>query len=147
MFRIALKTALAKKLRLFSTALSIMIAVAFLGGTLVFTDTIRRTFDDLFADLYATTDSWVRSSASIELDFGAEQQRGRIPESVLATVRGVDGVAEAQPYVQGFAQIVGRDGDPIGNPGEGAPTFAMTYLEGALNSWQLTEGSRAPGPR
>jgi putative ABC transport system permease protein len=145
MFRIALKTALAKKLRLFSTALSIMIAVAFLGGTLVFTDTIRRTFDDLFADVYATTDSWVRSSASVELELGAEQ-RGRIPDSLLATVRGVDGVAEAQPYVQGFAQIVSSDGDPIGNPGEGAPTFAMTYSEGVLNPWDLTDGSRAPGP-
>jgi putative ABC transport system permease protein len=145
MFRIALKTALAKKLRLFSTALSIMIAVAFLGGTLVFTDTIRRTFDDLFADVYANTDSWVRSSTSVELEFGAEQ-RGRIPDTVLATVRGVDGVAEAQPYVQGFAQIVSSDGDPIGNPGEGAPTFAMTYSEGVLNPWDLTEGSRAPGP-
>ena len=145
MFLIALKTTLAKKLRLFSTAVSIMIGVAFLAGTLVFTDTIRRTFDDLFADIYTNTDSWVRSSTSVELDFGAEQ-RGRIPESVLATVRGVEGVAEAEPNVGGFAQIVGSNGKPIGHPGNGPPTLAMNYSSGVLSPWELTEGSRAPGP-
>src|SRR5262245_6384953 len=145
MFRIALRTALAKKRRLLGTALSIMIGVAFLAGTLVFTDTIGRTFDDLFADVYADTDSWVRSSTSVELQFGGEM-RGRIPESVVEAVRAVDGVAVAEPTVSGFAQIVGADGDPIGDPGRGAPTFAMDYSSGVMNPWVLTEGSRRPGP-
>ena len=50
---LALKSVLAKKLRLFSTALSVMLGIAFLSGTLVFTDTIQRTFDDLFATVFA----------------------------------------------------------------------------------------------
>ncbi|HEY5012055.1 MAG TPA: hypothetical protein VIK61_05045, partial [Acidimicrobiia bacterium] len=61
MFRVALKATLGKKLRLFSTAFSVMLGVAFLTGTLVFTDTIRRTFNDLFAQVYASTDTYVRS--------------------------------------------------------------------------------------
>ncbi len=90
MFKIALKSTLAKKLRLVSTALSVILGVAFLTGTLVFTDTIKRTFDDLFADVFAGTDSYVRSESTVDLGMGNEQ-RGRIPESVVDTVLGVPG--------------------------------------------------------
>ena len=145
MFKIALKSTLAKKLRLISTALSVILGVAFLAGTLVFTDTIKRTFDDLFADVFAGTDSYVRSESTVDLGMGNEQ-RGRIPESVIDTVRGVPGVNDAQGIVQGFAQLVGTDGKAIGNPGQGAPTFGMNYVSGRMSPWQLTEGSRPPGP-
>jgi putative ABC transport system permease protein len=145
MFLLALKSELAKKLRLFSTALSVLLGVAFLTGTLVFTDTIRRTFDDLFADVYEHTDSYVRSSRTLDLGFGQEQ-RGRIPDDLLMTVTGVEGVAEAQGVVSSFAQIVTPDGDAIGDPGNGPPTFAMSYVGGELSPWALTPGSRAPGP-
>ena len=129
MFRIALKSVLAKKLRLFSTALSIMLGVAFLAGTLVFTDTISRTFDDLFADVFQNTDAYVRSSSTTDLGMGSTQ-RGRMPESVVDTVEDVPGVADAQGVVQAFAQIVGSDGDAIGDPGRGAPTFGMNCVPG-----------------
>ena len=145
MLRLALKSTLARKWRLVATGLAVTLGIAFLAGTLVFTDTIKRTFDDLFADIYSETDSYVRSSTSISMDFGPDV-RGRIPESVLAAVADVDGVADAQGLVQGFAQVVDADGDAIGNPGQGAPTFAMSYVGGALSPWQLTSGSREPGP-
>ena len=143
MFRLALKSTLARKWRLVSTGLAVTLGIAFLAGTLVFTDTIKRTFDDLFADIYAETDTYVRSSTSISMEFGGDA-RGRISESVLVTVADIDGVADAQGLVQGFAQVVDAHGDAIGNPGQGAPTFAMSYVGGALSPWQLTEGSRAP---
>src|SRR5918994_1308044 len=106
MVRLALKSALAKKRRLFGTALSVILGVAFLSGTLVFTDTIGRTFDDLFASIYAETDTYVRAEASIELDMGGSQ-RGRMPDSVVSTVAAVPGVADAQGLLAGYAQIVG----------------------------------------
>ncbi|HEY3485478.1 MAG TPA: ABC transporter permease, partial [Ilumatobacteraceae bacterium] len=145
MLRLALKNTFARKVRLISTGLAVILGIAFLTGTLVFTDTIKRTFDDLFADIYDETDSFVRSSTSVSPEFGADV-RGRIPGSVLATVADVDGAADAQAVVQGFAQVVDHDGNPIGKPGEGAPTFAMSYVSGAMSPWQLTDGSRAPGP-
>ena len=122
-----------------------VLGIAFLTGTLVFTDTIKRTFDDLFADIYDDTDTFVRSSTSISMEFGGDV-RGRIPESILTTIAEVDGVADAQGIVQGFAQVVDTEGNAIGNPGQGAPTFGMSYVSGALSPWQLTAGSRAPGP-
>jgi putative ABC transport system permease protein len=132
MFRLALKNTFARKLRLLSTSFAVMLGIAFLAGTLVFTDTIERTFDNLFADIYENTDAVVRSETSIEAEMGWEM-RGRIPESTLATVREVDGVAQAQGIVQGFAQIVGSDGDAIGNPGEGPPTFGQNFQSGKLS--------------
>ena len=122
-----------------------VLGIAFLTGTLVFTDTIKRTFDDLFADIYDDTDTFVRSSTSISMEFGGDV-RGRIPESILTTIAEVDGVADAQGIVQGFAQVVDTEGNAIGNPGQGAPTFGMSYVSGALSPWQLTTGSRAPAP-
>src|SRR6266540_923789 len=145
MLRVAMKSALAKKLRLFSTALSVMLGVAFLAGTLVFTDTIQRTFDNLFASVFENTDTYVRSATSVDLEMGGSQ-RGRLPESVVATVRGVDGVADAQALVQGFAQLVDAHGKAIGDPGRGAPTFGMSYGSGVMSPWNLTGGSRAPDP-
>jgi putative ABC transport system permease protein len=136
---------LAKKRRLFGTALSVMLGVAFLAGTLVFTDTIGRTFDDLFAGIYDDTETYVRSETSVELDQGGSQ-RGRMPQSVVAAVADVSGVADAQGLVGGYAQIVGSDGKAIGKQGQGAPTFGMSFIAGALSPWELTEGSRPPGP-
>jgi putative ABC transport system permease protein len=144
MWMLALKSTLAKKMRLVSTALSVLLGVAFLAGTLVFTDTLQRTFDDLFADVFAETDSYVRSTESIELGFG-QTQRGRISDSLVDEVRDVDGVADAQAVVEAYAQVVGADGDPVGDPGTGPPTFAMTYVTGDMSPWRLTPGSRAPG--
>jgi putative ABC transport system permease protein len=144
MWRLALKATLAKKLRLFSTALSVVLGIAFLSGTLVFTDTLERTFDDLFANVFDETDAYVRSSESLELGFG-ETQRGRIPAALVDTVADVEGVGSAQGVVQRCAQMVDADGDPIGDPGNGPPTFAMTFVTGEMSPWQLTPGSRAPG--
>lgn len=45
MLRIALKSAPYNKRRLVGSGLSIVIGIAFLAGTFVFTDTIKRTFD------------------------------------------------------------------------------------------------------
>ena len=59
MFKLALRSVLSRKRRLVSTALAVVLGVAFLSGTLVFTDTMRRTFDDLFADIYRDIDTVV----------------------------------------------------------------------------------------
>jgi putative ABC transport system permease protein len=142
MFRIAIKSVLAKKMRLFSTALSVLLGVAFLSGTLIFTDTIGRTFDDLFANVYESTDSVVRSTSTIDLMQG--EQRERISERLVDDVAAIPGVETAAGIVQGYAQVVGTDGAAIGDPGRGAPTFGMSNVPATLSPWTFTEGSRAP---
>jgi putative ABC transport system permease protein len=140
MLKLTWKNLLAHKRRLASTFIAVVLGVAFLSGNLVLTDTITRTFNDLFADVNKGTDAVVRSSVKIDSGFG-NSVRGRIPVTLLPTVEGIDGVTAAEPQVLGYGQIVGKDGKTLGNPGMGAPTFAGNWNTVAeLNPFRLVAG-------
>ena len=113
MLFVTIKGLIAHKFRLFATALAVTLGVAFMSGTLVLTDTVSRTFDDLFGDVYQQTDAVVRGEEIFDGGVNVGAQRGRIDESVLATVRSVPGVAEAQGGVFGYARLIGCDADEI----------------------------------
>ena len=68
------------------TALAVSLGVAFLTGTLVLNDTMRNTFDKLFASVYAGTDAVVREKAAFEGPNNTGKQRGRIDATVLDQV-------------------------------------------------------------
>src|SRR3954453_2734058 len=141
MFRTTLKGLFAHKLRLATTALAVCLGVAFLTGTLVLNDTMRATFDKLFTSVYAGTDAVVREKAAFEGPQNTGQQRGRIDASVLDDVVAVDGVQHAEGSIFGYARIIGKDGEPLGNPAMGAPTFGTNWTDNAeLNSFTLVEG-------
>jgi putative ABC transport system permease protein len=144
-FKTTIKGIRTHKLRLLSTFLSIVVGVAFLSGTLTLTDTITRTFDDLFADVNEGTDAFVRSDQVIESDFGDE--RSRIDAAVLDEVVAADGVEDAEGFIQtNGVYIIGSDGDPVGDTsGFGAPTFGGNWpTVDQLNPFVLLDGSRAP---
>jgi len=145
MWELSISNLWTKKFRLISTSLSVVVGVAFLAGSLVLLDTIGRTFDDLFSTINEELDANVRSTDVIEAQFG--DIRGRIDEDIVDTVLSVDGVAAAQGEVQGFAQLVTHDGEPMGNPGQGAPTFGFNWgTIDELNPMRLVEGRAPSGP-
>jgi putative ABC transport system permease protein len=142
MFRTSWKGLLGHKFRFVATALAVMLGVAFMAGTLVLTDTIRATFDNLFADVYQGTDAVVRAKASFEGPPGAGVQRGKVDAALVDTVRRVDGVAAAEGDVGGYARLVGKDGQALGNPATGAPTLGLSWTENtALNTFTLVSGA------
>ncbi len=144
MWRVTRKGLRAHKLRFVLTALAVLLGVSFMAGTMVLTDTIEKTFDDLFADVNEGTDAYVRSSNSIDADFGPTQ-RERISADLLPEIEAVPGVKAAEGQVQFFAQLVDKDGDVIGDPAQGAPVFGLNYPRvRALNPFRLEEGSRRP---
>src|SRR5271169_6944393 len=124
MWKVTIKGLLAHKLRLGLTALAIVLGVTFISGTFVLTDTLNNTFTVLFGNIYSKIDFQVRGVA--QLGTGANATRNELPESLLATVRGVPGVQAADGEVQGYAQFVGHDGKAIATGG-GAPTLAVAY--------------------
>lgn len=142
MFRIALKGIWGRKARLVLTSLAVILGTAFLSGTSVFSATLNRTFDNLFSDVFKNVDAYVRSSQVIEADFGQEE-RQRIPVTLVDTVKSVPGVSDAAPDIQAFARIIGKDGKPLGADGNGPPTFGGVYTKykGAL--WTIQQG-KAP---
>jgi len=128
MWNATLKGLLAHKLRLAATALAIMLGVSFVSGTYVLTDTITATFDQLFKQVTEGVDVAVRSQET----FGSPQTgetRDPMPASLLDQVKAVDGVKVAEGNVTGFAQFIGKDGEPVttgGAPTLGASTGSAT---------------------
>lgn len=143
MLRATLKSLLARKRRLFTTSLAVLLGVAFMSGTFVLTDTLNKTFDDLFADVNEGVDAYVRGVAAFDSDFGA--QRPRVDASLVATVEDIDGVAAASGGIQGYTQLIGPDGEAVGDPGAGAPTFGGNWVDvDALEPFEIVDGV-APG--
>src|SRR3712207_8757738 len=96
MLRATMKSLLAHKVRLALTALSIVLGVAFVTGTLVLTDTMQSTFDELVQ----TTTAGVDVSISREQPFGNTQggaagatERPLLDAADVDTIAAVDGVA------------------------------------------------------
>jgi putative ABC transport system permease protein len=141
MLRVTVKGLLAHKSRLAITALAVMLGVAFMAGTFVLTDTIRKTFDDLFGDVYKGTDAVARERAAFSNPEGAGDVRGRVDASLIDAVAGVDGVATAEGIIQGYTRIIDKNGNAMGDPQTGAPTFGGNWNESPdLNPFVVVAG-------
>jgi putative ABC transport system permease protein len=140
--KVTLKGLLAHKLRLALTALSVVLGVAFVSGTFVLTDTINRTFDDLFGEVSANIDVIVRAESGFGGDTGVDVIRDTIDERLLATVASVPGVHLVEGSVGGYAQIIKPSGEVVATTG--APTLGFNWgtIE-EMSPLQLREG-RAP---
>jgi putative ABC transport system permease protein len=110
-----------------------------LAGTSVFSDTLNRTFDNLFSDVFKNVDAYVRSTQVIDGNFGQEE-RQRISADLVSIVEKVPGVRDASPDIQAFARIIGKDGKPIGSDGQGPPTFGSIGEEFAGALWSTAVG-------
>jgi putative ABC transport system permease protein len=127
MFRLAIKGALARKLRLALTAVSIVLGVAFVSGTYVLTDTLNATFNRIFGNAEHGVSVVVRGTQSFgsQGEDGAVDERNLVPDSVLQTVRHTPGVASAIGVADGYAQLV-YQGKAVGNGG--APTLGSAWV-------------------
>lgn len=141
MFRTALRTVLAHKARLLMTVLAVMLGVAFVSGTLVFTDTLGNAFNKQSAKSYK--DVAVSVTTYRPDDSGADSKKedpGLSPE-VLDKMGAIDGVTSVTPRVDGFAGVADPDGKLIGNgwsntganfaPGENGQDPAYDFTEGS----------------
>lgn len=145
MLALSLTRLIAQRFRLVSTSISVFIGIAFLAGSMVLIDTLGASFDELATDINEGVDVVVRSSELVESGFA--QVRGQLDESVLATVEGIDGVAEAQPNIEGYAQLVDAQGEAVGNPGQGAPTIGVNWSDSdVLNQVTVAEGQAPREP-
>jgi putative ABC transport system permease protein len=147
-FRVTVKSLLARKLRLLLTASAVVLGVAFVAGTLILGDTMNKTFDNLFATAYSGTDVGVRGKSAFDVNVAeggdSTQSRAPVPASVVEAVRGVDGVETAVGDTAGFAQIVSPSGEVVET--SGAPTIGGSWLgDTPLNPYVLQEGAAPAG--
>jgi len=126
MWKLSVRQLLAHKIRFVMTSFAVILGVSFVVGSLVVTDTVRRSFDTLFAEITEGTDLVVRSESAFE-DQSFSGNREPLPEDLVATVAGIEGVAVAEGGVGGTAQPVAPDGDPVTTTG--APLLGTTWGE------------------
>ena len=147
MLKIIMHGLLARKFRLFATALAVTLGVAFMAGTLVLTDTFGQTFNDLSAGVYKGTDAVVRATAVFNGPQFTGAQRPFVSASLASTLSRVPGVAAAEGSAFGYTRLIGKDGHALGNPASGAPTLGGNWNQvAALNPWRLLTGHAPRGP-
>ncbi|MFE6486267.1 ABC transporter permease [Streptomyces sp. NPDC057757] len=135
----------AHKGRLALSAVAVMLSVAFVCGTLVFTDTMNTTFDKLFA----ATSSDVTVSAKDASDSGETQsENGKppvVPASVLGKVQKSEGVKSAEGTVFSTSvTVVDADKDNL-SPTSGAPTIVGSWNSNEARTMKISSGAAPQG--
>ncbi|MDE9367261.1 FtsX-like permease family protein [Luteipulveratus sp. YIM 133132] len=122
MLRASWKSLWARKIRLLLSTFAIVLGVAFVAGSLVFTATLDRAFTSIMNGTVG--DVMVRPAGQKANE--AFAQTRTVPASVVDQVRRVPGVARAEGDVSSYSTfVVGRNGKIVG--GQGAPGIAVSY--------------------
>ncbi len=144
--RLSVAALRAHKRRFAGTFLAVLLGVSFLAGTMMMGDTLRASFNTLFASAGDGRDAVVRSFDVIAVSGQGQGVRQPVDTALVGRIRAVAGVADAEPDIEGAGQLVGRNGQPVG--GKGPPTIAGNWIADArLNPYQIAQGHapRAPG--
>ncbi|GCD42923.1 ABC transporter permease [Streptomyces paromomycinus] len=142
MFRTALRNVLAHKARLMMTALAVLLGVAFVSGTLVFSDTVgeavkkasAKSFKDVAVSVQAT------SGDAPPIPEDGQNRSTLLTDRLADQVRSLPGVAAVHANVSGRATVADKDNQPIGNdwqnvatnyqPGEGGKDSRYPVVQG-----------------
>lgn len=137
MLKATLRSFLAHKGRLLLSALAVVLSVAFVAGSLIFSDTVTRTFDRLFASTSADV------TVSPREDFTSQVPSGEaltLPASLAQRVAGVEGVADAHADASVENITVVDDRNKSVSPTSGAPTIATDWYLTDRSPVELTSG-------
>lgn len=140
MFRVAIKDLLARKRRLVTTSIAIVLGIAFLTGTQLLSTTLSNSIQSLIGDVYDGIDAVVQSPQTQEAPFGPPI-RNSVPASLVDEVSAVDGVRTAEGVIEATGtEIVDANGKVVGG-GFGPPTITYNWVEDeSLRTGVLTEG-------
>jgi putative ABC transport system permease protein len=145
MWKVTLRSIAAKKLRILLTSVAIVLGVAFMCGTLVLSDTITRTFNNLVVNVNSGLAAQVRGKAAFK-DTQGNQQRDRIDAGLVDKVRAVDGVKSAEVSVSGFGVIVDRHAKGLNTNGQAPPLAFAWNPAPELNPMRLVSGGPPTKP-
>ncbi|MFM9454043.1 FtsX-like permease family protein [Streptomyces europaeiscabiei] len=144
MLKATLRSFLAHKGRLLLSALAVVLSVAFVAGSLIFSDTVTRTFDRLFASTSADVTVGPKDDdLTGQLPTGAVET---VPASLAQRIAGIDGVADA--HVDAAVEnvtVVDSENESVG-PTTGAPTVATNWYLTDRSPVKLTGGHAPEGP-
>jgi putative ABC transport system permease protein len=138
--RATFKSLLSRKVRLVLSGLAVVLGVMFVAGAFVLTDTLGRSFDQLFSTAYANTDVQVGAVQSTSMDDfdDGELVAATVPADEVTRIEGLPGVASAQGVVAADgARLIGANGKVV--PSVGPPRFGVDWPSQA-GGVELREG-------
>ena len=147
MLRATFKSLAARKLRLAMSAFAIVLGVAFVAGSFVFTDTLDSTFEKIFGD--SNSDIVVRPTVGEGDQFQFTGGDARtLPASLVDDLEAVDGIARADGVVTNQSVfVVGDNGKVVG--GSGPPGIATNWTDAPAEDGsvplQIVEGREPSG--
>jgi putative ABC transport system permease protein len=142
MFKATLKSLLSRKLRLVLSGLAVVLAVMFVTGAFVLSDTLGRSFDSLFTSAYDYTDIQVTAKAKIESTGQTGAVMDPVDAAAINQAKQVPGVKTARGIViVDGARVIGKNGKVL--PTTGSPRFGTAW-DGDSQLVKLREGR---GPR
>ncbi|MEV7071157.1 FtsX-like permease family protein [Streptomyces sp. NPDC093990] len=141
MFRTALRNVLAHKARLLMTVLAVMLGVAFVSGTLVFTNTISEAYQKSSAKGFDQVD--VAVTPDWDEDKGNTiGKRHELTQALLDRSAEVPGASNAIGVVSGFTAIADKEGKLIGG---GFQSQGGNYYGDKDPRYPLAEGTAPHG--
>ncbi|TDC77542.1 FtsX-like permease family protein [Actinomadura sp. 7K507] len=143
MARVTLRNLAAHKIRLLLTGVSVLLGVAFVAGTLIFTDSMNKQFDELFGGISEDIAVDVRAKKVVGGD-GDGMGGQPVPATVLERLKGVEGVKDPIGNVTGYAAVVGKDGEIVGTPQNGPPQLGVNLTRSTF--YDVTSGRAPRGP-
>ncbi|MFJ6087067.1 ABC transporter permease [Streptomyces sp. NPDC092369] len=142
MLKATLRSFLAHKGRLLLSALAIVLSVAFVAGSLIFSDTVTRTFDRLFASTSADVTVEAKDDLKSQVPTGEART---VPAALADRVAKVDGVASAHADVSVENITVVDSRNKSVGPTTGAPTIASDWFLTDRSAVKLTSGHAPEG--
>ncbi|AZQ33192.1 ABC transporter permease [Streptomyces cyaneochromogenes] len=142
MLKATLRSFLAHKGRLLLSALAVILSVAFVAGSLIFSDTVSRTFDRLFASTAADVTVTPRETLDETVPSG---QTLTLPASLADRLSQVQGVAAARAEVDVEGLTVADENRESVGPTTGAPTIGTAWNPTERSPVELTSGHAPQG--
>ena len=147
MTKVVLKGLAARPIRTLLSALAIVVGVAFVCAALTLTNAMRGAADSLSTAAYDGTGAVVTAKTAFEPGMDSFAEKPTLPAATLDQVRSAAGAGVAVGDITDTAQIVGRDGEPVGDgPYFGSGFDARTSGAEALTPFRLGDGRWAAGP-
>ncbi len=141
MTSLGLKSLWARKLRAFTTTFAVVLGVAFVAGSYIFTDTIFAAFDEIFNESLKGTSVVVTAKDPVEQEGG---ETPTVSSSLLPRIERTPGVGLAAGAVFSQGAFFDSKGDEIG--GKLNVKFISSTLPGPLEASTYIEGHRPRGP-
>ncbi|MFD7667351.1 ABC transporter permease [Streptomyces sp. NPDC059788] len=142
MFRTALRNVLAHKARLMMTALAVLLGVAFVSGTLVFSDTVgkavKKASAKSFKDVAVSVQSTSGDGPRIPED--GQNRSTLLTDRLADQVRSLPGVAAVHANVSGRATVADKDNQPIGNDWQNVATNYQPGADGKDSRYPVVQG-------